>query len=117
MEETLALVRKFLDALDSGDGAAAAALLDEDVAFDIAPGRREIGREPFRIDAAERMARGERRHDVAVMASPDGTRAAAEFTLKGRGANGESWSVPAGIFFAVADGRIERLTFWGFPPA
>lgn len=118
MEDTIALVRRFLRALDEGDGAAAAAMLDQDVALDPGAGEaRLIGREAFRLYAARRSAMDERRQDMVIMASPDGSRAAVELTLKGRAAADESYSVNAGMFLAVADGRIERVTLWGFPAA
>ena len=116
MDDTIALVRRFLDALDQADGVAAAALLHEDVVIDFGSGNRQIGQDAFRHQAARRAARGERRQDVVIMASSDGSRAAAEFTLKGRDGAGEAYSVNAAMVLAVADGRIERLTLWGFPP-
>jgi steroid delta-isomerase-like uncharacterized protein len=67
------------------------------------------------------MARcyAERLEDIVVMTSPDGTRAAAEFTVHGRylstdeglpEAAGQTYTLPAGTFFAVEDGRIARVT-------
>ena len=53
------------------------------------------------------------------MVSPDGTRAAAEFNVRGKylvsetglpDANGQAYALPAGTFFAIRDGRIARIT-------
>jgi len=53
------------------------------------------------------------------MVSESGVRAAAEFTVDGQyiataeglpSANGQHYSLPAGIFFEVDDGRISRVT-------
>jgi steroid delta-isomerase-like uncharacterized protein len=52
------------------------------------------------------------------MASPDGTRAAAEFTVNGTylatdeglpEARGQTYVLPAGGFFSIQDGRIARV--------
>ena len=52
------------------------------------------------------------------MATPDGTRAAAEFTVNGTylqtdaglpEARGQAYRLPAGGFFSVEDGRITRI--------
>lgn len=57
--------------------------------------------------------------DIAVMVSPDGTRAAAEFIVNGiykktdpglPEARGQSYRLPAGAFFDVKNGEIARVT-------
>lgn len=57
--------------------------------------------------------------DLVVFASPDGTRAAAEFVVEGTylqtdaglpPANGQTYRLPAGAFFEVADGKVARVT-------
>lgn len=114
--ETLALIGRFVSALDSSDVGSALAMLHEDVAFDTLAGERQIGRDAFRWYLAGRP-RGERFHDLVTMANDDGTRAAAEFTLKGQWDDGSRYSVNAGIFFAVSGEIIERLSLCGFPAA
>ena len=61
----------------------------------------------------------ERLEDIVVMTAPDGLRAAAEFNVHGTyletdsglpPANGQSYVLPAGAFFAIRDGRIARIT-------
>jgi steroid delta-isomerase-like uncharacterized protein len=115
-----ALIRAYLDAFNRGDRPAMLALLTEDVAHDINQGGREVGREAFaafmaRMDRAYR----ERLTDIVVMASPDGTRAAAEFVVHGEylateeglpEARGQSYVLPAGAFYGIRDGRIARVT-------
>jgi steroid delta-isomerase-like uncharacterized protein len=55
------------------------------------------------------------------MASDDGTRGSAEFTVHGTykttdeglpEATGQTYVLPAGAFFALADGRISRVTVY-----
>ena len=118
--ETRALVRRYLDAFNASDFDAMEATLHDDVAHDVNQGEREVGREAFRRFNME-MARhyDERLSDIVVMVDEHGTRAAAEFTVRGvyretaeglPAASDQSYSLPAGIFFAVEDGAITRVT-------
>jgi steroid delta-isomerase-like uncharacterized protein len=61
----------------------------------------------------------ERLDDMVIFTTPDGTRAAAEFTVHGEylqtdpglpEARGQTYILPAGAFFDLADGRITRVT-------
>ena len=118
--ETRALVRRYLDAFNASDFDAMEATLHEDVAHDANQGGREIGREAFRRFNME-MARhyDERLSDVVVMVDEHGSRAAAEFTVRGiyrETADGmpkaadQSYALPVGIFFVVDDGEITRVS-------
>lgn len=119
-EATEKLIRSYLDAFNASDNEAMLALLSEDVVHDINQGGREIGREKFRwFNAMMSEHYSETLGDIAVMVSADGTRAAAEFTVHGTylktadglpKANGQRYSLPAGIFFEVDDGLIARVT-------
>jgi len=118
--DATALIRAYLDAFNRGDRPAMLALLAEDVAHDINQGGREAGRDAFaaflaRMDRAYR----ERLTDIVVMATPDGTRAAAEFIVHGEylttdeglpEARGQRYVLPAGAFYELRDGRIARVT-------
>jgi steroid delta-isomerase-like uncharacterized protein len=114
------LVRRYYAAFDAGDRPGMLDCLAEDVAHDINQGRREHGIEAFRAFLA-RMERSyrERIEDLVVMATPDGHRVAAEFTIRGSylaadaglpRADGQSYVLPVGAFFAVRDGKISRVT-------
>ncbi len=114
------VVRAYYDAFNQGDREAMLALLADDVAHDVNQGGRETGREAFRRFLAhmDRCYR-ERLVDVVVMASGDGRRAAAEFTVEGTylatdeglpPASGQTYRLPAGAFFDVRDGRVARVT-------
>jgi steroid delta-isomerase-like uncharacterized protein len=57
--------------------------------------------------------------DITIRVAPGGARAAAEFTVRGTylataeglpEANGQRYTLPAGIFFDVDDGLISRVT-------
>lgn len=118
--DTIALVRRYIDAFNAGDRDAMLACLSDDVAHDINQGERQIGKDKFRwfLGMMDRHYR-ERLEDVVVMAGQGGGRAAAEFTVHGTylstaeglpEANGQTYALPAGIFFEVDDGLISRVT-------
>lgn len=120
-EAAIATVRRYYDAFNAGDREARLSLLAEDVAHDVNQGDREIGREAFRAFLA-RMDRcyRERLDDLVIMASEDGRRAAAEFTVHGEylaadvglpPARGQGYVLPAGAFLALDDaGGISRVS-------
>lgn len=120
MTEAERLVRAYYAAFTAGEREAMLALLAEDVIHDVNQGPREVGKPAFRrflrhMDASYR----EEIQDLAVMVDAAGTRAAAEFTVEGTylrtdpglpEARGQAYRLPAGAFFAVAGGRIARVT-------
>lgn len=114
------LVRRYYAAFNAADWEAMLACVTEDVTHDINQGRREHGIGAFR-DFLGRMERSyrERIEDLVVMATPDGHRAAAEFTVHGTylnadaglpRADGQSYVLPVGAFFAIRHGKIARVT-------
>lgn len=118
--ETAALVRRYYDAFNAGDGEGMLACLTDDVVHDVNQGERRTGKEKFRAFNA-RMAHHyrERLADIAVMVSKDGSRAAAEYNVDGTylatdsglpQAKGQTYILPAGTFFAIRDGKIARVT-------
>ena len=95
-------------------------LLDDDIVHDINQGRRETGKPAFAafMQHMNRCYR-EQLRDIVVMASADGARAAAEFTVHGEyvasdeglpAANGQRYVLPAGAFFDVRGGKVARVT-------
>ena len=120
MTETESLIRAYYDAFGRDDREAMLALLAEDVVHDVNQGPREVGKPAFRdflghMDHSYREALT----GLAIMVDASGTRAAAEFVVEGEylatdaglpEARGQRYSLPAGAFFAVAGGRITRVT-------
>lgn len=105
------LVRRFIEAMNARDGAAVAALLTDDVAHDRPDGSREIGADAYRAWLARRIAPSDEvLADVAILTGEGGGRAAAEFTRRGRNADGAAYSKPGGIFFDIDGGRISRIS-------
>lgn len=120
MRQTLGLIERYYDAFNRGDREAMLALLDPDVVHDLNQGPRERGQDAFRAFLA-RMDRcyAEQLRDIAIIASADGTRAAAEYVVHGRylaadeglpPARGQAYVLPGGAFFETRDGRISRVT-------
>ena len=118
--ETIALIERYYAAFNNGDSEGMLACVSEDVVHDVNQGRRHTGKAAFR-GFCEHMERcyAEQIENMMIMASADGTRAAAEFTVLGTyvetdqalpPASGQTYRVVAGAFFEVAGGLITRLT-------
>ena len=119
--ETEALITRYYEAFNAGDIEAMLACVADDVVHDVNQGgERRLGRERFHA-FCERMAHHYREtlSGIVVMANEEGSRAAAEFNVSGTylktdeglpPANGQTYQLPAGTFFAVAGGRITRVT-------
>ena len=119
-EKSVALVQRYYAAFNAGDMVGFLSLLTEDVAHDINQGKRETGKAAF-ANFMQHMNRCYREQlvDLVVMASEDGTRAAAEFTVLGTylstdeglpPASGQTYRLPAGAFFDIRDGRVARIS-------
>jgi steroid delta-isomerase-like uncharacterized protein len=117
---TVALIERYYAAFNDGDSEGMLACLSEDVAHDVNQGRRRSGKRAFR-EFTKHMERcyAEQLENRTIMASADGTRAAAEFLVLGTyietdeglpPAAGQTYSLPAGTFFEVRDGLIARVT-------
>jgi steroid delta-isomerase-like uncharacterized protein len=107
-------------AFNRGDHAGMLALLDEGVVHDINQGQREVGKAAFAAFLA-RMGRcyREQLHDVVVMATQDGRRAAAEYVVHGTylvadaglpAAHGQTYVLPGGAFFEIGEHGITRVS-------
>ncbi len=117
---TETLIKRYYEAFNRGDADGMLAGLADDVVHDVNQGVRRPGKEAFGV-FCRHMARcyREKLENVVVMASADGSRAAAEFNVVGTYlvtdeglplAEGQQYKLPAGTFFAVKDGRITRVT-------
>jgi steroid delta-isomerase-like uncharacterized protein len=119
-EEALSLIQSYYAAFNAGDMDTFLSLLTDDVIHDVNQGGREIGKEAFRTFMGKMNAHyKEQLVDMVVMASEDGTRAAAEFVVLGEylstdeglpPANGQTYRLPAGAFFDIRDGKVARIT-------
>lgn len=116
----LKTIESYYAAFNAGDTAGMEALVTDDVEHHMNEGLIRKGRQAFH-DFNLYMTRcyRERLEGVTVMATDDGTRAAAEFTVHGTylttdpglpEARGQTYILPAGGFFTLRDGRISRIT-------
>lgn len=121
-EAALSLIDRYYSAFNAGDSEAMLACLANDIAHDVNQGARQVGKEAFRTFLAH-MDRcyAETLSDIVLMASEDGSRAAAEFTVNGKylvtdeglpEAGGQAYILPAGAFFAIENGLIARVTVY-----
>ncbi|MEZ2417772.1 ketosteroid isomerase-related protein [Luteibacter sp. RCC_6_2] len=120
MNETIDLIRRYYDAFNRGDWATMLALMDEHVVHDINQGGRETGRDRFAAFLQRmNMSYSEQLKNIVLMANENGSRAAAEYVVHGvykatdEGlplAQGQTYVLPGGAFFEVANGRITRVS-------
>ena len=119
-ENAVSTVTAYYRAFNAGNRDAMLALLADDVVHDLNEGKRETGKAAFAA-FQDRMARcyREQLRDVVVLASEDGTRAAAEYVVHGEylqtdaglpPARGQRYLLPGGAFFDLRDGRIARVS-------
>jgi steroid delta-isomerase-like uncharacterized protein len=119
-DRTSALVLRFCAAYSRGDVDGMLDCVADDVVHDVNQGERESGKAAFRayLQQHVRSYREEWR-DVVVMSIDDGTRAAAEFSVHGvyqsaapglPAAQGQRYVLTAGVFFAINQGKIARIT-------
>jgi steroid delta-isomerase-like uncharacterized protein len=113
-------IERYFAAFNAGDIEAMLAELTEDVAHHVNEGKVRHGKDLFR-DFCQHMSRcyREKLTDMVIFTTPDGTRAAAEYTVNGTyletdeglpEAGGQTYVLPAGSFFTLRDGRICRVT-------
>lgn len=113
-------IRAYYDAFNRQDMDAFLALLHDEVVHDINQGERQAGKAAFAsfMDHMNRCYK-ENLTDMVIMASADGKRASAEFTVNGEylatdeglpEADGQKYVLPAGAFFDLRDGKVSRVT-------
>lgn len=118
MTETL--INRYFEAFNAGDAEGMLACLADDVEHHVNQGGVRRGKAAF-AEFCAHMARcyREELRDVVVFVDETGARAAAEFTVFGTylstdaglpEARGQTYSLPAGSFFTIRDGRIARVT-------
>lgn len=122
MAETESLIERYLVAFNDRDHEAMLSCVGSDVVHDTRDGTREIGRDELRWRLSVDMRHfDESISDIAIMTGENGRRAAAEFTVRGtyvetaKGlpeADGQRYSVSAGMFFEVDGGKITRMTLY-----
>lgn len=119
-QQAIVLVRGYYDAFNRADWDGMLSRLSGQVVHDLNQGERQIGRAGFAA-FLQRMAHcyREQLHDVVLMASADGGRAAAEYVVHGQylqtdeglpEASGQRYVLPGGAFFEIGEGVITRVS-------
>lgn len=114
-----ATIQAYFDAFNAGDTAGMLACLADDVAHHVNEGKVRSGKAAF-AEFCDHMSRCYRENltDMVIFTDPSGTRAAAEFIVNGTylatdpglpEAKGQTYRLPAGSFFSLADGKITRV--------
>ena len=114
------IVRAYYAAFNAGDEATFLDLLADDVVHDINQGERQVSKAAFaKFLAHMNECYRERIEDLVVLTEPSGERAAAEFTVHGTylktdeglpAASGQTYTLPAGAFFTLRDGKVTRIS-------
>lgn len=117
---TVDLLQRYYAAFNGADWEGFLDLLCEDVVHDVNQGGRETGKAAFAAFMA-RMNHSYREQiaDIEIMCNADGSRAAVEFTVLGTylktdeglpEATGQNYTLPAGAFFEIREGKVARVT-------
>lgn len=119
-DTTIALITRYYAAFNTGDSEGMLACLADDVEHHVNEGGIRKGKDIFaEFNAHMTRCYRENLTDMVIMANADGTRAAAEFIVNGTyletdeglpPANGQTYRLPGGTFFAVENGLITRVT-------
>jgi steroid delta-isomerase-like uncharacterized protein len=127
MQESAAkTIEAYYAAFNAGDRAGFLALLADDVVHDINQGGKEIGVDAFNkfLDHMDECY-AEQITDIVILTNATGDRAAAEFVVHGTylktdtglpPATGQTYTLPAGAFFTLRDGKVARISnFYNLP--
>ncbi len=113
------VIARYFAAFNAGDVPGMLDCLSEDVAHHVNEGQIRRGKADFEAFCTH-MSRCYREEltDMVILASPDGTRAAAEYVVNGTylktdsglpEAREQRYCLPAGSFFSLDEGRITRV--------
>lgn len=120
MNNAKQLIADYLDAFNAGDGDRMLSLLHDDIEHHVNEGTVREGKEEFRAFCAH-MAESykESLTNIVIFANETGDRAAAEYIVNGTylktdaglpPAAGQTYTLPAGSFFAIKEQKIQRIT-------
>lgn len=119
-QEAIALIARYYAAFNAGNPAGMLDCVAEDVEHRVNEGGIRHGRAKFAEFCAHMgVSYREELRDLVIFANDEGTRGAAEFVVHGTylktdpglpEAKGQTYILPAGGFFDLKDGRIQRVT-------
>lgn len=119
-EETIRLIADYYAAFNRQDAEAMLGLLADDVVHEPSQGAPRHGKAAFaKFLAHMNRCYAETVIEPVILATPDGSRAAAEFMLSGRylatdeglpAAEGQTYHLRVGAFFVLDGGKIKRVS-------
>jgi steroid delta-isomerase-like uncharacterized protein len=122
MQATKNLIMQYYDSFNRQDMQTFLNLLDDDVVHDINQGGQERGKAAFtKFMQHMNHCYKEVAKDIVIMVNEEGTRAAAELIIEGTylatdsglpEAKGQTYRLACGAFFALANGKIIRVTLY-----
>ncbi|WP_299504644.1 ketosteroid isomerase-related protein [uncultured Roseobacter sp.] len=114
------IVKQYFDAFNAKDVPAMLACLSDDVAHHVNEGTVRMGKQAFAEFCTHMsLCYDETLVDMVIFEAPEFDRAAAEYVVEGRyiatddglpEARGQRYTLTAGSFFDLADGKITRVT-------
>lgn len=114
------LIERYFAAFNAGDVDGMLDCLSDDVAHHVNEGQVRLGKDKFRAFCTHmNTCYKETLTDIVVLTHEEAARAAAEYIVNGTylhtddglpEARGQTYRLPAGSFFDVAEGRITRVT-------
>lgn len=117
---TRKLIAAYYDAFNAGDVDGMLACLGPGFVHEVSQGERRKGKKLFAAFLAHMNASyKETLSDIEIMVNRDGSRAAAEFDLRGKylvtdpglpEAKGQTYRLRVGAFFEVKEGQITRVS-------
>ncbi len=119
-QTTIDLINNYYQAFNAGDMNAFLNLLDDNIIHDINQGGIQTGKDVFKkfMDHMNQCYK-ENIRDITIMTNTDGSSAAAKFMVDGAylatdngfpEATQQKYSLPAGSFFDIKNGKITRVT-------
>ena len=118
--DSKALIAAYYEAFNAGQTDRMLEMLHDDVEHHVNEGEIRKGKDLFaRFNRHMTETYKENLTDMVIFANEAGDRAAAEFIVNGTylktdeglpEANGQTYRLPAGAFFAIRDGKIARVT-------
>lgn len=112
-------IQTYFNAFNAGDIEGMLECLDDTIAHHVNEGQVRTGKDSFRSFCLHmNQCYSENLTDMVLFSNPDGSRAAAEYTVNGTylktdaglpEAHGQKYKLPAGSFFSLSNDKITRV--------
>ena len=112
-------IQTYFNAFNAGDIEGMLECLDDTIAHHVNEGQVRSGKDSFRSFCLHmNQCYSENLTDMVLFSNPDGSRAAAEYTVNGTylktdaglpEAHGQKYKLPAGSFFSLSNDKITRV--------